>query len=643
MNDDEFAESWGLGRAVRACFWLAILAAAVWWFVSRERPVSARQQLSIMRDSTRAESVRHIAADRLQHADVAIVSDLIQTLREGDALGRKLAALALGRLGQQADAAAGVLIQATQDPNASVREQAIVALGRMSKARELVQLLADDDSDVRRHAVIELGRMRFNTHPFVAALRKTLTDSDACVRAEAYAACWRLSAVSAADLTAAVTGDPDRNVRRTAVVLLGQQPDLTPQTLLPALEDVDSLVRGAALDEIGDMGAAAEPVVAAIAGLLGSNDEKTVLGAAIALGKIGPAASGAIEALIEWSDFRRHRVAAEACAALRQIGREAKLSPPRLFDALHADGDRAQSLVLSDRTSRPAPGVLTRTTAEPGAYAVADADIQHVKKLRHLRFLSLADNPLGDAALAELADLKELRRLDLGHTRISSDGLRHLAGLVNLRTLRLSYCAVNDEGMAQLAQLRSLEELCLDNTLVTDAGVPHLANLNRLKWVTIEGTKITDAGLRHLRGLESLEEVSFSPAQVSLACLTQFPRLLRIMETPASVTDADLKSLAGLKRLKTLTLSHVSITDNGMASIGALTWLESLFLNDLPISDVGLRRLSSLTSLRLLSLRRIRVSQQAVEALKNSLPELTIRPGPTSLGYEVVGLKAVAR
>ncbi|HVX11637.1 MAG TPA: HEAT repeat domain-containing protein [Pirellulales bacterium] len=698
--DDDFAERTWTGHLVRACFWLAALAAAGWWMVHRERPMTAHQRVAVLRDSARPLSARRIAADQLERADAAVVPALVQALRESDALGRELAGLALARLGSKAAGAVDELVVAAEDRDVNVRRQAAAALGRIGAppgptiaglrpalhdsddsvrtaaflalgrleadgVDELAALLSDADADVRRRAAIELGRQGFDADHAVGDLRERLADPDALVRAEVYAALSNLTAIRQDELIAGMKNDPDPLVRRTAVALLARDPDPDLDPFTEAAHDTDRRVRLAALVALSRMGAppeggagyrtaseevASEPIwgekaVRAIAALLGSDDDETARNAAHALQHVGPSARQAADALVEHFDDPRENVRACVRAALRKIGRESETRPPQLFAALHADGDTAPALLLWDNSSRLGTGGSTPGVSSEGDYGVTDADMQHVGRLKRLRLLDLMHNPVGDAGLAEISGLHELKQLNLAHTKITSQGLRHLAGLVNLQGLNLDNCGIDDEGLAHLAHLPALRHLSLSGTFITDAGMPHLAGFQQLRTLGLGRTKVTDEGLAHLKGLGSLERISFHSDQFSLAGLAQVTGLTSI-ETPAkSITDADCESLTALRQLKSLSLINVSLGEAGLASLGKLTSLEQLSLADSSISGAGLEQLRPLTKLRLLWLAGTTVSQHSAHQLAEWLPELQIYPyrivnvAMPPNEYEVLGLR----
>src|SRR5690606_26045519 len=125
--------------------------------------------------------------------------------------------------------------------------------------------LPDRDSDLRRQAAKELGEMGPEAKEAVPALRKALRDSDAYVR--------RFSAEALGAIGPAA---------KEAV------PDLA-----LAMNDGKKVVALAAVESLGRIG---QPAIAALTGAVkdAGKDPEVRRKAALGLGRIGPAARGAV-------------------------------------------------------------------------------------------------------------------------------------------------------------------------------------------------------------------------------------------------------------------------------------------------------------------------------------------------------------
>lgn len=666
---------------------------------------SAAQHVAVLRDHGEKQLARRIAAEAIQAADDSVVDELTAELSAGDAVGREFAAFSLGQVGDAANRAVDALIAALDDPEREVRRQAAIALGRIGDRPEkvaaalvrslrdadpafrsnafqalsrcgepgietLLALLESEDADVRRRAAIELGGAARNNRDVVDAIRGRLHDSDAFVRAEAYAALARQAALSLDDLIAALHDD-DYLVRSTACTLLER---MGPEAAPAVGEIVKVFERDAsrtAAQALRNLDADSVELNARLASLLDSDKGRTAVETALLMGSLGRASEADRDRLLAHVDSPNEGLAGWALSALRKTGLEGKLKPPELISALEAAREKVHSLILRDPSFMPPdrnqkPGGDDRFAQ---GYGVADRDLARLVVLRQLRLLDLRNNPVGDEGTAHLAELKQLEWLKLSQTNVTSAGLAHLAGLARLRRLSLADCEIDDAGLEHLKDLASLEFLDLSNTKVTDAGMRSLAGLTRLKEIWLYGTQVTDAGLAHLSGLSELENIESSQhltlrgltqikslgivrprmksaADDDLALLAEMPRVRELDLSQSKVTDAGLAHLGRLTQLKSLSLDQTAITDAGLEHIAKLTQLELLGLSQTAITDAGLSKLKTFVNLKFLHVDKTRTTEAGLKALEQALTKLEFRLVPVqplsmmaTQPYEVVGLK----
>lgn len=647
-------------RIVRIVKFSVIAAAAmiVGWYALQFRPPrrtptkTTSQQVAILRDHDASYMVRLVAAEAIDRADGSVVGELTAELSEGDAFGRELAALALGRLNINDAPAVDALIQALDGPEQEVRQRAALALRRtgarkVEVAAALGRIAGDTNPEVRRWAVIELGRVDRDDASVLGVLRDRLHDSDARVRAESYAALARHSALTVDDLIL-VLHDADRTVRRTAYILLGRmgaQAEPAIPELIEQLTSQDAFVWDAQ-EALRIIGKQAPQIADFLTPLLDSENERAAERAALLIGSFGNASETVRQELLDHLEDPRADVANYAFQSLYRTGLESQLRPPDLTAALAERGE-ALSLVLHEIRRGRNRGMPSSYPTDERGYDVTDQDLAKLADLKKLRLLDLGANPVGDAGLEQIAGLENLEWLILCDTKITSAGLVHLGRLSRLRTLSLAGCDIADEGLDLLQGLTALEALDLRSTRVTNAGMQRLAALKRLKAVWLDDTEVTDEGLKHLAELPLLEDLGYETEQFTLRGLAQLKGLISVRPRPESVSDDDLALLAELPRLRRLNLSGSGITDAGLTHFAKLTQLESLSLNETSISDVGLEQLKTLVNLKSLGVYKTRTTEAGLEALDQALPKLESRlvpAKPQSMAanqyYEVVGLKA---
>ena len=225
-----------------------------------------------------------------------------------------------------------------------------------------------------------------------------------------------------------------------------------------------------------------------------------------------------------------------------------------------------------------------------------------------VRFIRFSKAGVTDEQIAHIPVFKQLDYLAVVTPSVTDEGLKHVAGLTNLDTLFLSDSSLTDITMPALQGLVKLERLYLDRTKVTDAGLANLAGLTTLTTLSLIGTATTDEGLEHLSKLENLQVLFLSGTKVS---------------------DAGLISLAKLSKLKTLYLDETAVAGPGLDHLTRLENLEVLSLRALPLESGSLATLAACKKLNSLLLYETSASTADVAPLKEKLPKLVVKLGPT--------------
>jgi len=207
----------------------------------------------------------------------------------------------------------------------------------------VANLLTHESVHVRRGvAFYLLDRLDPNDPTVAAAMTEALSDEDATVRHIALSAVRRLPESSQASavvqLVTMLTPDREDAANRAAIVRLVASLERQADAALPRLveilrEDPDASVRSAAVAAIPRI-AGPERAVTELSEALVKESDPGVQGVLVVrLGKLGPAAAGAVDPLADKLKTNDHELQRKVIDALIAIG---KPSVPRLIEALQA-------------------------------------------------------------------------------------------------------------------------------------------------------------------------------------------------------------------------------------------------------------------------------------------------------------------
>jgi len=130
------------------------------------------------------------------------------------------------------------------------------------------------------------------------------------------------------------------------------------------------------------------------------------------------------------------------------------------------------------------------------------ADLQGLERLAYL-FLN-SDLQLSPAGLASLQEITSLRLVTIPNAFPDED-LTHLKKLRHLDTLHLAECTgITDQGLVHLKELLALRTISLPDR-ITDKGLAHLADLRDIESLDLRRTRVTGDGLKYLQGMANLK------------------------------------------------------------------------------------------------------------------------------------------
>jgi HEAT repeat protein len=233
----------------------------------------------------------------------AMVAGPIQSLQSKDEQTRLKAIDTLANEGVRNPAAVPALVEQLADASAKVRVHAADALGQIgSPARAagpaLGTLLDDANVHVRRAAVRALRRIRPDPQVSVPFLMKVMEDPDPAVRVGALDALAESGKEAVGPLVATLKKGKTAYWACLALGELGGDAAAAVPALGELLQkDPRPEVRREAALTLGSIGAKSAPAVPQLAAALNDSDAGIALAAVFALGRIGPAAKPAEQAL----------------------------------------------------------------------------------------------------------------------------------------------------------------------------------------------------------------------------------------------------------------------------------------------------------------------------------------------------------
>ena len=300
-----------------------------------------RSLLKEKKVSVRAESA--MALGRIGKDAEAAIPDLVGLLGDkNERIGRE-APLALGRIGT---AATDALLSAAGHKDPSVRASAVTGLGYLpgasSKVQEaVIKCARDEATEVRSHAVIALARLKVSDDVLLPIINEDLRHDDERVRLAAVSVLLERRALlsrAAPELESLLTAESGGVSRHAAFLLARIGPKAAP-LLLGSLKDKRSRIEqiAEALAMIG------KPIGASLYLAVKSPEPRVRRGAALALGQTRPVARDTVRILTAGLNDTDNDVRAAFLAGISYLGPRAGESVPAVRALL---GDKSPAIRL---------------------------------------------------------------------------------------------------------------------------------------------------------------------------------------------------------------------------------------------------------------------------------------------------------
>jgi HEAT repeat protein len=282
--------------------------------------------LTERKESVRAEAA--MALGRIGPDAEFAVPDLIVLLGNKNERIRREASLALGRIGT---AASEPLITASKNSDVVIRANAVEAMGHMSIPNDhvksiVVKCARDQAATVRAAAVKSLTELKLPDDVLVPILKENVRHEDERVRLAVVNLLVErrtLLPPMASELESLLTAENEK-VSRHAAFLLGMSGPNAAHRLLNALPQ-----KGSRIDQIAEaLTQIGRPAVSILSAAVIAREPRLRRGAALALGQIRPLAPGTVQKLTAGLNDPDHFVRSEFLSAMGYLGSGANEAVP---------------------------------------------------------------------------------------------------------------------------------------------------------------------------------------------------------------------------------------------------------------------------------------------------------------------------
>lgn len=218
-------------------------------------------------------------------------------------------------------------------------------------------------------------------------------------------------------------------------------------------------------------------------------------------------------------------------------------------------------------------------------------------------------------------------RLEANRNPLVDDSfLGHLAGTTGLHWIGLRYGNIRGPGLSHLESNSHLDVMYLEGNPIDDAGLSCLPRLASLRQLNVSESLISDACVSSLEAFAELDDLHVDCTSVTNNFVEKIAKILNLKKLGlrrTRITDACGPHLREMRRLVTLNLAETAVTDAIIPQVVSGT-LQELILDGTAITDAALAGLVTAKKLEVLGVRNTRVSDEAVQRLKEALPGLNL-------------------
>ena len=250
-------------------------------------------------------------------------------------------------------------------------------------------------------------------------------------------------------------------------------------------------------------------------------------------------------------------------------------------------------------------------------------------RVTSLKVLGMGSNQVNDDVVAALTTLSQLESLDISGTGISPAAGAPLSRFTNLQVLNLASTAADDSTVAAIQSL-PIQSLALAKTRISNASLEFIKKMKSLESLEVPFCSVTGEGFKGFggTGIKNLN-VGETPFGIEGFVNIKGMKSLEVLNVfRAGLVEHKLANVfRTFPKLKYLNAGGNSITNAGMEVFfeGHRTLEELHLMYNSGISDQGLAALIGVKTLKVLEVANTGCTTNGAMALKQKLPECTIR------------------